>query len=67
MAKKKQEKTSGFPPQTRQRRFEHPGIDTSLSTAIPRDTEFDLQPQYSRTRFTTDEQTFRVTKKGNCP
>lgn len=64
---KKTKKAPDFPAQTEQRRFTVPGVDTSRTTAIPRDTEFDLVQEYSRTRFAPDEQTFRVTKKGNRP
>lgn len=65
MAKKKT--TTSWPAQTEQRRFAVPGVDTSRTTAIPRDTEFDLVQESSRTRYASDEQTFRVTKKGNRP
>lgn len=60
-------KQSSEIPQTEQRRYEVPGIDTNMTTAIPRTTEYDLQPEPSRTAFRMDEQTFRAVKKGNCP
>lgn len=66
MPKKKATKSTEMP-QTEQRKFHVPGVDTCYTTAIPRDTNYDLQPEPSRRFFAMDEQTFRVTKKGNCP
>jgi hypothetical protein len=57
----------GDMPETRQKRYPMKGEDTSPSTAIPHNTEFDLEKVYSRTRIGSwgDEQTFHVVKKGN--
>lgn len=64
----KKKATTSWPAQTEQRRFDHPGVDTVHTTAIPRDESYDLVPCPSRTRlFVADEQEFKVTKKGNRP
>lgn len=67
MASKKMK--SGDMPQTEQRRYSHPGSDLGSTNACPRDTEYDLVPVTSRTRFGSwgDEDTHKVVKKGNCP
>lgn len=64
--KKKATKSTEIP-QTEQRRYPVPGLELGETTAIPRDTNYDLMPTYSRTRYMNDEQTFQVVKKGNCP
>ena len=58
---------SGNMPTTEQEEFTYGGTDTQPSTAVPRCTEFDLSPAYSRTRIGSwgDEQTFKVNKRGN--
>jgi len=58
-------KTGGDMPQTEQQRYPVPG-DLAYSTAIPRGTEYDLEPVASRTRFGTwgDECTFKVVNPG---
>ena len=65
--KKKSTKSTEIP-QTEQRRYPVPGLELGETTAIPRDTSYDLVPCPSRARFFGyDEQTFKVVKKGNCP
>jgi hypothetical protein len=61
-------KSSGNMPQTEQRKYEEAGIDTSPNNAVPRCTEFDLETVPSRTRLGAwgDEQTFKVSRRGNC-
>ena len=57
----------GNMPQTVQDKYTYGGTDTQPSTAIPRSTEFDLRPTYSRTRIGSwgDECTSTVVKRGN--
>jgi hypothetical protein len=60
-------KTEGNMPQTEQPRFPIEGVDTTPANGIPRCTEHDLIPTYSRTRVGGwgDEQTFTVVGPGN--
>lgn len=68
--KKKQSVPSTEYPQAQARRFPVPGLELGLSTSIPRGTEYDLEECCHRSPFfgcRGEEQTFKVTKKGNCP
>jgi hypothetical protein len=62
---KKQQSTEMEVP--RQRRYEQPDSEISPSTAIPRDTEFDLTPAPSKTHCGFDECAFESPKPGNAP
>ena len=65
----KKKQPSGDMPQTEQRRYPNPMEELQYTTAIPRDTEFDLEPVQSKTRIGSwgDECTFKVEKRGNRP
>jgi len=69
MKKKGPNPSGGNMPQTEQRRYPSTQDDLDQTTAIPRDTSYDLKKVQSRTRVGSwgDECTFEVTKKGNCP
>lgn len=55
-------------PCVEQKRFHVDGSDLGSTNAVPRCTEYDLEPVMSRTRIGSwgDEQTHKVAKRGNC-
>lgn len=51
----------------RQKRYPSGNEDLGMTTAIPRSTEYDLEPAASRTKlFVDDEFTSRVRRPGNA-
>ena len=65
MPKKKKDEEMAY---TEQRFYPNPMEELGKTNAIPRDTEFDLEPCPSRTHFLRcDEQTFKVVRRGNRP